>query len=133
MISLLINTLASRNYCLCHRNVFQNNVNTFSKMVNHFCKNLKILYHAYYALHRPIRLFSSNFTCLWSKYLSNNIWRNFSFIKNQNKQNKNKAKTKTKTKKKKSYASTTLYHMSFLCLSFDFLKTPFPKPNVNKV
>ena len=36
--------LASNNY-LCHRNVFQIGVNTFSKMVNHFLpKKLKILY-----------------------------------------------------------------------------------------
>ena len=32
---LLINSSAS-NYCLCHRNVFQNDVNTFSKQFNHF-------------------------------------------------------------------------------------------------
>ena len=33
--SLSINTLASNN-SLCHRDVFQNGVKTFSKMVNHF-------------------------------------------------------------------------------------------------
>ena len=35
--SLSINTLASNN-CLCHRNVFQNGVSTFSKLVNNISK-----------------------------------------------------------------------------------------------
>ena len=34
---LLINILAS-NDCLCHRNIFQNGVNTFSKMVKFVCQ-----------------------------------------------------------------------------------------------
>ena len=33
--SLEIDSLSPNN-CLCHRNVFQNGVNTLSKMVNHF-------------------------------------------------------------------------------------------------
>ena len=35
--SLSINILAS-NYCLCDRIIFQNGVNSFSKIVNHFLK-----------------------------------------------------------------------------------------------
>ena len=33
--SLSINTLAMKNY-VCHRNIFQNGINTFAKIVNHF-------------------------------------------------------------------------------------------------
>ena len=36
--SLWFNVLASNN-CFSHRNVFQNGVNTLSKIVNHFCQN----------------------------------------------------------------------------------------------
>ena len=47
--SLSINSLAS-NSCLCHRKLFQNDVNPFSNMVNHFFvkrkkKKLFIFYH----------------------------------------------------------------------------------------
>ena len=42
--SLYVSRLAS-NYCFSHSNVFQNGVNTFSKMVDHFLsKKLIILY-----------------------------------------------------------------------------------------
>ena len=39
--SLSNNVLASNNY-LCDRNVLQNGVNSFSKMLNHFCQKAQI-------------------------------------------------------------------------------------------
>ena len=39
--SLEINILALNN-CFSHRNIFQNGVNTLSKMVNHFCQKAQI-------------------------------------------------------------------------------------------
>ena len=66
--SLSINTLAS-NTCLCHRNVFKNGVKK-RKFIFYVQKKLKIwfiLYHTW--------IFFSNFTSMWSTYLSNNIWR----------------------------------------------------------
>ena len=68
--SLLIDILASNN-CLIHRILFQNSVNTLSKMVNHLLsKRLK------FYIVRTIRL-RSNLINKWSKYLSNNVWRDF--------------------------------------------------------
>ena len=65
-----IKVLVSNN-CFSHRNVFQNGINILSKMVNHFLsKSLK------FCLAWTIR-FCSNFTSMWSKYLSNNVWRDF--------------------------------------------------------
>ena len=41
--SLEINILALNN-CFSHRNIFQNGVNTLSKMVNHFCQKAQIFF-----------------------------------------------------------------------------------------
>ena len=41
--SLLINSLASNN-CFSHRNIFQNGVNTLSKLVNHFLSKSSKMY-----------------------------------------------------------------------------------------
>ena len=58
----LTNTLASNKY-LCHRDIFQNGVNTFSKIViNHFCQRAQNFVY---------------FTNTWSKYLPNNVWKDF--------------------------------------------------------
>ena len=68
--SLQINSLASNN-CFIHRNIFQNGINTLSKMVNHFLsKRLK-----FYTVQTA--RFCLSFTSMWSKYLSNNVWRDF--------------------------------------------------------
>ena len=67
---LSINALASIN-CLRHRNVFQNVVNFFSKMVNHFWPNI-----SKFCIFCTIR-FCSTFSRMWSKDLSNNAWRDF--------------------------------------------------------
>ena len=65
-----INILAS-NYCLYHRNVFQNGVNPFSKIVDHFLpKSSKFWIFL-------TKRFCSNFTSMWSKYLSNNVWKKY--------------------------------------------------------
>ena len=70
--SLQINSLASNNVSVTE--VFQNSVNTLSKMINYaiFVKGL------IFFLVRQER-FCSNFTSKWSKYLSNNVLRNFNF------------------------------------------------------
>ena len=68
--SLKINSLASNN-CFSHRNVFQNGVNTLSKIVNHFLSKSTNFFMVL-----TIR-FCSNFTSMWSKYVSNNVWRDF--------------------------------------------------------
>ena len=68
--SLSINILAS-NYCLCYGNIFQNGVNPFSKMINHFLPKRSKL-----CIFPTIRI-CSNFTSMWSKWLSNNVWRDF--------------------------------------------------------
>ena len=77
--SLEINSLALNN-CFSYRNVFQNGINALTKMVfknTFFCfvlfcffKKLKI------SCSLDIQ-FCSNFTRMWSKYLSNNVWRDF--------------------------------------------------------
>ena len=69
--SLLIDAIASNN-CLCYRNVFQNDVDSFSKTVNHFLpqkfKMLNILYHTIvFKFHQHV-----------VQYLSNDVWRDFS-------------------------------------------------------
>ena len=61
------------NNCFSYRNVFQNGVNSLSKMIEKtwfFVKSSK------FCILRTIR-FCSNFTSMWSKYLSNNVWRDF--------------------------------------------------------
>ena len=65
--SLKINSLALNN-CFSHRNIFQNGINTLSKMVNHFLSK-----SSKFCIVWTIR-FCSNFTIMWSKYLSNNVW-----------------------------------------------------------
>ena len=56
---------------MSHRNVFQNSVNSLSKIVNYFLsKNTK------FCMVRTIRL-CSNFISMRFKYLTNNVWRNF--------------------------------------------------------
>ena len=67
--SLSINILPLVN-CLCFRNVFQNGVNTFLKMVNHFLLN-----NSKFCILSTIQL-CSYFFSMWSKYFSNNVWRN---------------------------------------------------------
>ena len=68
--SLWIYILSSNN-CFSHRNVFQNGVNTLSKIVNHFLsKSTK------FCMVRSIR-FCSNCTSMWFKHVSNNVWRDF--------------------------------------------------------
>ena len=68
--SLKVNSLPL-NYCFSHRNVFQNGVNTLSKMVNQFLSK-----SSKFCIVRTIRIYS-NFTSMWSKYLSNNVWRDY--------------------------------------------------------
>ena len=71
--SLKISSLAlNNNYCFSYRNVFQNVVNALSKMVlknPDFRQKLKISC--------SYIQFCSNLTSMWSKYLSNNVWRDF--------------------------------------------------------
>ena len=55
------------NNYLCPRNVFQNGINAFSKMVNHFLTK-----SSQFCIFPTMR-FCSNFTTLWSEYLSNNV------------------------------------------------------------
>ena len=59
---------------LYHRNVFQNDINTSSKMVNLFWpKSSK------FCIFRTIP-FCLHLTSIWSKYLSNNVWRHFRLL-----------------------------------------------------
>ena len=68
--SLFILYLGSNN-CLNHRNLFQNGVNFFLKMVHQFLpKSCK------FCIFLTMR-FCSNFTSMRSKYLSKNVWRDF--------------------------------------------------------
>ena len=68
--SLSIHAIAL-NHCLCHRNVFENGVNTISKIIYHF-----LLKSSKFCIFHTIR-FCSNFNSMWSKYLLNNVWRDF--------------------------------------------------------
>ena len=70
--SLGFNILATKN-CFSHRNFFQNGINTLLKIVNQFLsKSTK------FCMVRTTQ-FCLNFTVtsMWSKYLSNNVWREF--------------------------------------------------------
>ena len=57
--SLLINNSASNN-CLCHKNVFQIDVNSFSKMFNHFLPN-RMLFHTTAEMLRAKRGYPAGF------------------------------------------------------------------------
>ena len=79
--SLKINSLALNNNFFSHRNGLQNGVNALPKTVFKdpvFCQKKKK------KKKKPSRFrvvwtmqFCSNFTSMWSKYLSNNVWRDF--------------------------------------------------------
>ena len=70
--SLKSNSLPFNN-CFSYRNVFQNAVNAMSKIFlkNRFLSKSK-RFHVVWTIQ-----FCSNFTRMWSKYLSNNVWRDF--------------------------------------------------------
>ena len=61
----LTNTGALNN-CLYHRNVFQNDINAFSKMVNHFLSKSSNFAQILLKFHQDV-----------SKYLSNNVRKDF--------------------------------------------------------
>ena len=73
-----INNLALNN-CFSYRNVFQNGVNALSKTIKKFpfffffffVKKVKFSWSLDHII------ICSNFTSMWSKYLSNNVWRDF--------------------------------------------------------
>ena len=67
----LICYLLASNNCFSHRNVFQNGVKTLTK-----CLTIFLSKSSRFCTFRAIR-FSSNFTSMWFKYLSNNVWRDF--------------------------------------------------------
>ena len=74
--SLEINNLALNN-CFSYRNVFQNGTNTLSKIGFFFFKKNPFLSKSWkFRVIWTIR-FCSNFTSMWSKYLPNNVWRDF--------------------------------------------------------
>ena len=68
--SLWINILASNN-CFSYRNIFQNGVNTLSKLVNHFLS--KAQNFVWFGPYDFVQISPA----LCSKYLSNNVWRDF--------------------------------------------------------
>ena len=59
------------NNCLCHRNLFKNGVNIFSNMVNHFLPKSTNLMH--FLPYDFVQI-----SPIWSKYLSSNVWRDYS-------------------------------------------------------
>ena len=71
--SLLIHSLISFN-CFSFRNLYQNGTNALSKMV---IKKQVFLPKSTKFCIVPTIQFCSNFTSMWSKYLSNNVWRDF--------------------------------------------------------
>ena len=81
------NNSSALNNCFSYRNVFQNGVNALSKCV---CVCVFFFFLSFFfflnpgcLLKRPkLRVvwtvrFCSNFISRWSKYLSNNVWRDF--------------------------------------------------------
>ena len=72
--SLQINSLALNN-CLSYRNVFQNGVNTLSKMV----LKTRVFWSksSSFRVVWTTRFFFSNFTSMWYKHFVRNVWRYF--------------------------------------------------------
>ena len=68
----LESSLASSS-CFSYWNVFQNDINALPKIIKHFLsKPLKFRFRTITTIG-----FCLNFTSTWSKYVSNNVWRDF--------------------------------------------------------
>ena len=72
---LTINSLPL-NDCFSYRNILQNGVKPLSKMVLKFpvfCRKIQILYISDQST--LVYRFCSNFASMWSKYISNTVWK----------------------------------------------------------